>query len=178
MKKIVLFFLSFLFTTTYCVAQQNELGVVIGSYNGLSYKRVVNTKFATLTELGFGLQSTKFIESNRAGGINISIYGNVDLWDIHVNQNFLFNYEISSNIFFYVGGGVTIGYARIFNSPDEFTKGGMNAIIGAEFKLPTAPLGIAFDFRPGYATLMSSSERNVNLSIFDWKLALALRYCF
>lgn len=178
MKKKLLLILFSCLATTFCFAQKNELGVVVGSYNGLSYKRVVNDKFATLTEVGFGLQATKYMDHYSSGGLNISIHGNIDLWDVHINQNFLFNYEISNNLFFYAGGGVTIGYAQEFNYNEEFAKTGINAIVGLEYRLPTAPLGIAFDFRPGYANLTSSSERDVNVSIFDWKLALALRYCF
>lgn len=178
MKKNLLIILFSFLTTAFCFAQKNELGVVVGSYNGLSYKRVVNDKFATLTEVGFGLQATKFSDHYNGGGLNISVHGNIDLWDVHINQNFLFNYEISNNLFLYAGGGVTIGYAQEFNYNEGFAKTGINAIVGLEYRLPTVPLGIAFDFRPGYANLTSSSERDVNVSIFDWKLALALRYCF
>ena len=172
MKKNLLIILFSFLATTFCFAQKNELGVVLGSYNGLSYKRVVNDKFATLTEVGFGLQATKFSDHYNGGGLNISVHGNIDLWDVHINQNFLFNYEISNNLFLYAG------YAQEFNYNEGFAKTGINAIVGLEYRLPTVPLGIAFDFRPGYANLTSSSERDVNVSIFDWKLALALRYCF
>lgn len=156
-------------------AQNNELGIVAGSYNGFSYKRIFNDKFATLSEIGFGFQRTKVSSNGSIGGIHFTVHGTTDLWDIHINQNFLFNYEIINSMYLYLGGGFSVGYASPFNSEADFAKLGFNAIAGVEYRIPSTPLGVAFDFRPGYAGLLSD---NSNASIFDWKLALALRYCF
>ena len=91
------------------------------------------------------------------------------------------------------------------NSP-VYGKIGVNAIVGMEYQFSNVPLALAFDFRPGYGCFFrkekfsevgywepeeydwdlegyywgnySNSSATLSDHCFDWKLALALRYCF
>ena len=169
MKKIILC-LIVMGLSVGAFAQNNEFGVVIGGFNGLSYKRIVNDKFAIQTDLGVGLQATAFNIEGIAGSSN--------LFDFVINPNLLYNRELKSNIYAFLGVGVNFGLAQELNVPQiTYGKFGVNAMAGFGLKSQKLPVSISLDFCPGYAMLFNTNfDSNVN--IFDWHLALSARYCF
>ena len=94
MKKIILC-LIVMGVSVGAFAQNNEFGVVVGGFNGLSYKRIVNENFAIQTDLAVGFQRTVF---NLEG-----ITGPTDLFDFVLNPNFLFNKELNSGFYAFAG---------------------------------------------------------------------------
>ena len=169
MKKIILCLIA-MGLSVGAFAQNNEFGVMVGGFNGLSYKRIVNEKFAIQTDLGVGLQATAF---------NIDgIAGSTHLFDFVINPNFLYNKELKSNIYAFLGMGINLGLAQELNIPEiTYGKFGVNAMAGFGFKVQKLPLSISLDFRPGYAMLFNSNFDSL-INIFDWHLALGARYCF
>ena len=175
MKKIILC-LIVMGMSVGAFAQNNEFGVVIGGFNGLSYKRIVSEKFAIQTDLGVGFQRS--IVDILGDSELYSMQG--DWFDFVLNPNFLYNKELSHGIYAFVGGGASVGLAQgLYASPNPITFGkfGLNAMIGAGYKLADLPLTFALDFRPGYAMLLNVKTETL-LSIFDWHLAASVRYCF
>lgn len=156
-------------------SQNNELGVVVGSFNGFSYKRIVSNSFATLSEIGFPFYKSPCLIQD--GDLNKVANGTMSLWGFELDQNFLFNRQFENQWTFFVGGGVSVGMVVDYYTYDVFAKTGVNAIVGCEYAFSNVPLGISLDFRPGYGT-MYFPENVLLVSLFDWKLALSLRYCF
>jgi hypothetical protein len=88
----------------------------------------------------------------------------------------------SSNWFWFVGGGVSLGHQYVGANG----KFGTNVIIGLEYVFKK-PIAIQIEFRPGYAMLYNSTgeiemvwfqtEKNP-WSHFDWLVGFTLRYTF
>ena len=101
------------------------------------------------------------------------------------NINFIYQKKLkekeNSNLFWFMGGGVSLGFTFIGNA-----KFGTNAIMGLEYVFLKKPLAIQMDLRPGYGILFSSYSRingdwipNKNpWSHFDWYLGWTFRYTF
>lgn len=83
MKKIILC-LMVLGLSVGAFAQNNEVGFVVGGFNGLSYKKVMCENFAIQTDLAVGFQHTVFNIEN--------VVGSTNLFDFVLNPNFLRNY--------------------------------------------------------------------------------------
>lgn len=76
----------------------------------------------------------------------------------------------------YVGGGLSIGGVLTRGTGGGF-KMGFNAIGGIEINMTNAPIAVSFDFRPGYGFMVYSMSGMVGLQhVFDWQLALGVRY--
>lgn len=157
-------------------AQDQEVGLVVGGFNGLSYKKMMSENFAIQTDLAVGFQRTSI---DWLGDSEL-ITATADLFDFVINPNFLYNKELKHGIYVFAGGGASVGLAQglpASYNPITFGKFGLNAMIGAGYKLADLPLTFALDFRPGYAMLLNVKTETL-LSIFDWHLAASVRYCF
>lgn len=175
MKKIILC-LMVLGLSVGAFAQNNEVGLVVGGFNGLSYKKMMSENFAIQTDLAVGFQRTSI---DWLGDSEL-ITTTGDLLDFVINPNFLYNKELKYGIYAFAGGGASVGLAQGLHasaSPITFGKFGLNGMIGAGYKLADLPLTFALDFRPGYAMLLNVKTETL-LSIFDWHLAASVRYCF
>ena len=173
MKKLFLGILSILFTTG-LFAQQQEFGIVAGGLNGLSYKRIMSETFAIQTDLAVGFQRTSVMEDAYYDYMTATI----DVFDFALNANFLYNKEIQNGLYAFVGGGPNIGLVQgLPYSNVTFGKFGANAMLGAGYKMSNIPLTFSLDFRPGYAFLLNYRYETI-LHMFDWHLALGVRYCF
>ena len=175
MKKIILC-LMVLGLSVGAFAQNNEVGLLVGGLNGLSYKKMMSENFAIQTDLAVGFQRT----SIDGLGDSELITATADLFDFVINPNFLYNKELKHGIYAFAGGGASVGLAQGLPTgynPITFGKFGLNAMIGAGYKLADLPLTFALDFRPGYAMLLNVKTETL-LSIFDWHLAASVRYCF
>ena len=76
----------------------------------------------------------------------------------------------------YVGGGLSLG-AMITHGTGAGGKFGLNAIGGIEINMSNAPIAVSFDFRPGYGVLFYSMSGTIGIQhVFDWQLALGVRY--
>ena len=173
MKKLFLGILSLLFTAG-LFAQQQEFGIVAGGLNGLSYKRIMSETFAIQTDLAVGFQRTAAMEQLYGG----NIFGTIDIFDFALNANFLYNKELQNGLYAFAGGGPNLGLVQgLVHSPITFGKFGANAMIGAGYKMSNLPLSFTLDFRPGSAFLLNYEYERI-LHMFDWHLALGVRYCF
>ena len=176
MKKII-FSLLCVAVSMGTFAQNQEVGLVVGGFNGLSYKKMMSENFAIQTDLAIGFQRTIIDVGHNALG-NI-LYG-YDLFDFVINPNFLYNKELKHGIYVFAGGGASVGLAQELYegySADRSGKFGVNGMIGAGYKLADLPLTFALDFRPGYAMLPLIRHKKI-IHAFDWHLAASLRYCF
>lgn len=194
MKKITITLLAVLFITTAANAQsayKHSAGINVGSLEGVSYKTMLSDHFAISTDLG-----VKFTVSPTKGSINISPQ------TFELNPNFMYQSALKSNISFFAGGGVSLGYCWTMLSGNlgklaaafsdvRFNAGkfGINAIAGLEYKF-NGPWAISFDFRPGYGMifykdayynyddiLVVSTKADL-VHYFDWGLNLGIRYIF
>ena len=175
MKKIILCFMV-LGLSLGAFAQNNELGLLVGGLDGLTYKKMMSENFAIQTDLAVGFQRTSI---DWLGDSEL-ITATADLFDFVINPNFLYNKELKYGIYAFAGGGASVGLAQgLHASPNPITFGkfGLNAMIGAGYKFADLPLTFALDFRPGYAMLLNVKTETL-LSIFDWHLAASVRYCF
>ena len=173
MKKLFLGILSLLFTVG-LFAQQQEFGIVAGGLNGLSYKRIMSETFAIQTDLAVGFQRTSVMEDAYYDYMTATI----DVFDFALNANFLYNKEIQNGLYAFVGGGPNIGLVQgLPYSNVTFGKFGANAMLGAGYKMSNIPLTFSLDFRPGYAFLLNYRYETI-LHMFDWHLAIGVRYCF
>jgi hypothetical protein len=173
MKKIILCAMSLLFAIG-AFAQTQEFGVVVGGLNGLSYKKIMSENFAIQTDLAIGFQRTVAMEDAYYDYATWRI----DIFDFMLNPNFLYNKELTDGLYAFIGGGPNIGLVQGLPSSNvTFGKFGANAMLGAGYKLSNFPLTFSFDFRPGYAFLLNYRYETI-LHMFDWHLALGVRYCF
>ncbi len=120
----------------------------------------------------------------------------VSRWDFIANPNLVYQGAIAKGFSWFAGGGLSMGMVSGFavsmdgvratynaTRDDLMGKFGLNALTGVEYKFPAAPVVMGVDFRPGYGLdFKTEKEQGVTTSIsehyFDWKLALAVRYCF
>lgn len=151
-------------------AQSNELGIIAGGMNGVSYKKIMSETFAIQTDLTVGFQRTV------VGDAYIDASG--DFLDFTLNPNFLYNKTLDGKLYAFAGGGASMGLAHVLQNPTPvFGKFGVNAMMGFGYKFTNTPLSIALDFRPGYAMLLNIGWEALFHS-FDWHLGLSARYCF
>ena len=117
-------------------------------------------------------------------GVHYLAYGSLEQ-----NTNVMYQKKIKeikkSDLFWFVGGGVNIGYA--FAMEHTCGKMGANAIVGLEFVFKKKPLSIQMDLRPGYGRLfhiyhtfpyMPGGGPGITWHHFDWMAGFTLRYTF
>ncbi len=127
MKKIILCFMV-LGLSLGAFAQNNELGLLVGGLDGLTYKKMMSENFAIQTDLAVGFQRTSI---DWLGDSEL-ITATADLFDFVINPNFLYNKELKHGIYAFAGGGVSVGLAQgLHASPNPITFGkfGLNAMI-------------------------------------------------
>ena len=174
MKKVLFSFLVLIFATT-SMAQNQEIGLVVGGLNGLSYKKHMTENFAIQTDLAVGFQRTDF--GIIGDGDFIPLH--VDMFDFMLNPNFLYHKDLKYGIYAEFGGGVSAGLMQTLHTikPATLGKFGINAFAGVGYKMDNLPLAFGLDFRPGYA-MSINVPMELLLNQFDWHLAASVRYCF
>ena len=182
MKKIILLIsMAFIATGSLFAQDYNQsVGLVVGSLNGLSYKKFIKENVAVQTDLAFGLVATR--ASVYHGGEYLGS-GGEHFWTFQLQPNLYYQKNVFNtdwgNIAALVGGGMSLGYAEEFGSDLSMGKWGVNAIAGVEFILNNSPITVGLDFRPGYGLLFTSQSYGIlTAHIFDWTLAASVRYCF
>jgi len=156
------------------MAQQHEIGAIVGGLNGLSYKYWFNDNVAVQADLAVGLTAAPMWGQTAAG---TAPAGTIGIFDVTLNPNLAYHFPLTRRMFLYTGGGVGLGMMSLIKNPNNITgKFGVNALCGIEFQAKNAPVAVAFDFRPGYGLGFTDSSINF-LHFFDWKLGLAVRYC-
>ena len=214
MKKIISIFISLtIATTVWAVGYQQSVGLMVGNFTGFSYKLFLTDKVALQSDLGVGIQGTAggiggtvfkdgvplaLYKYETLKGITISIY------DFVINENVLYQVPIKkTNISYILGAGMSLGFGSPYKmtsnglsnwqteedgtnsgNPEICFKYGMNVYIGAEYKVPDAPITFGADFRPGYGLLATHHDLGGDMSesiqyhFFDWRLTVSMRYCF
>ena len=167
MKKVFTLFAAVMLSVSAAFAQF-EIGGIVGGLNGVSAKYWFNNNMALQGDLAVGLTQAA------ADG------GSFGMWDFTLNPNFLYHFDVASGLKVYTGGGVNIGMASPlgyygYGGYGTYIAGkfGINANVGLAYEIPSVPLVLAFDFRPGYGMLFTNQYGG---SFFDWKLAFAVRY--
>ena len=179
MKKILVAVVVALFSIN--AMAQHEIGAIVGGMNGASYKYWFNDALALQADLAVGLteaywsQTTNGVTTSRSDG----------MWDFVLNPNALYHWDLPvSNLKIYAGGGLSIGLYDMLKKPQgESTKVagkfGINAAAGLAYDFDAVPLVLAFDFRPGYGLGFGKEQGGNDMfttHMFDWKIAVALRY--
>ena len=174
MKKVLFSFLA-LFWAMGAMAQNQEIGLVVGGLNGLSYKKHMSENFAIQTDLAVGVQRTDLDIIGDGDFIPLP----VDMFDFVLNPNFLYHKDLKYGIYAEFGGGLSAGLMQTLYTINPMTLGkfGLNAYAGVGYKMNNLPLAFGLDFRPGYA-LDINVPYELLLHQFDWHLAASVRYCF
>ncbi|MCR5554366.1 MAG: hypothetical protein K6F29_02410 [Bacteroidales bacterium] len=175
MKKVLLIVVFAILASGSAMAQyKHSIGGVVGSMNGFSYKVMATNNFAISVDLGVKLTEGAFDRYSAS------------VFDLEVNPNFMYEANATGGLYWFVGGGFSLGYGS-FNYAGWRTdcgKFGLNAIGGLEYKFGI-PLTLQFDFRPGFGLLFYerpqywlNGDIYRNPDYFDWGLNLSLRYAF
>ncbi len=174
MKKLFFSLVVLIFATT-SMAQNQEIGLVVGGLNGLSYKKHMTEHFAIQTDLAVGFQSTQLGIMGDGDYIPLQ----ADIFDFILNPNFLYHKDLKHGIYAEFGGGVSAGLMQTLHTINPATLGkfGINAFAGVGYKMDNLPLAFGLDFRPGYA-MSINVPMELLLNQFDWHLAASVRYCF
>ena len=172
MKRIFIILAAVVITTG--MKAQDEIGIIAGGINGLSYKHWFSEKVAIQTDLAVGLTAAPM--GIYAYGKQM-ISGTKSLYDFTLNPNLLGHLSIIPNLQFYGGPGVNLGLmSDLHNTNPDLIMGkfGINGVLGLAYDLPLVVL--ALDFRPGYG--LGFRDANLLAHFFDWKVGLAVRYRF
>ena len=195
MKKTLLAVVVALFSIN--AMAQHEIGVVVGSLDGVSYKYWFNDALALQTDLAFGITKgagNEYSQGKKQWDQTIS----ASIWDFSIRPNVLYHWGLPANFKIYTGGGISFGMEKLMSITYKgytygiygnssynklYGKFGVNALVGASYDLQAIPLVFALDFRPGYGLGFRGKE-TVNgyeiaahhFSYFDWSIAFAVRY--
>ena len=104
MKKLFFSLVVLVFATT-GMAQNQEIGLVVGGLNGLSYKKHMSENFAIQTDLAVGFQRTQLGLMGDGDYIPLQ----ADIFDFMLNPNFLYHKDLKYGIYAEFGGGVSAG---------------------------------------------------------------------
>ena len=174
MKKLFFSLVVLVFATT-GMAQNQEIGLVVGGLNGLSYKKHMSENFAIQTDLAVGFQRTQLGLMGDGDYIPLQ----ADIFDFIFNPNFLYHKNLKYGIYAELGGGVSAGLMQTLQTINPATLGkfGINAMAAVGYKMDKLPLVFGLDFRPGYA-MSINVPMELLFNQFDWHLAASVRYCF
>ena len=174
MKKLFFSLVALIFATA-SMAQNHEIGLVVGGLNGLSYKQHMTKNFAIQADLAVGFQSTQLGIMGDGDYIPLQ----ADIFDFMLNPNFLYHKDLKYGIYAEFGGGVSAGLMQTLHTINPATLGkfGINAMAAVGYKMDKLPLAFGLDFRPGYA-MSINVPMELLLNQFDWHLAASVRYCF
>ncbi len=126
----------------------NQLGIIGGLHNGLSYKGyLVDKHFAFSADAAYDVYFKSF----------------------DVLTNFMYKGQVyggtTGNLYLYVGGGVSLGASLAtlehqVQFPTDYAPEdavplcmGLNAIVGVEWFFTHLPLSLSLDYRPGSKTM-------------------------
>lgn len=128
MKKILLLAVAALASLgAFAQNYEHSAGVVVGNLNGLSYKHFISDELAIQADLGFGIVSTsgsavwskKTSLSGNEASTKTKLQSQANLWTFQIAPNFIWQKNIASmdwaNLDFFVGGGISLGYAKLTN---------------------------------------------------------------
>lgn len=181
--KLIVATLALIFATTFAAQAQapykNGFGVSVGNMQAPTFKTFGGNHFAFQLDLG-----TKIVCTNGRYSKHLSFEG-LDIWDLELNPNFMFEGRLGGGLYGFVGLGASIGYSwsgisyntgwfGIHHSRADLGKCGANGIFGLEYKFK-APVALQFDFRPGYGCLFA---KHTDVHYFDWGLNFGVRYTF
>lgn len=183
MKKIFSIFVA-LFLLGGTIRAQHEVGIIAGGLNGLTYKYWIGEYMALQTDVGIGLYkavgATYMKSPNSASSSSGSGSDTYDVYDFTFNPNFAGYIPIWDDLAFYAGCGTSIGFVSEMDNTDSdyfLGKWGVNALTGIEYAIAEFPLSIALDFRPGFSLAWQKrGSYTQHVTMFDWKLAIAVRY--
>ena len=209
MKKILLFVVALgVASASFAADYQKSAGLLVGNLTGFSYKHFITENLAVQSDLGVGVLATAagIGVTVHMDGLSASAFESLkgytlSVYDFGINENVLYQQSIKGSNFSYVlGGGLSLGFAAPYKMTGEgysnwlvgtekgnaepMFKCGVNAYVGAEYKMPDAPITFGVDFRPGYGLLAVSHHSDGDLSesvqyhYLDWHLSLSMRYCF
>ncbi len=201
MKKFSFLFVALMACSLVANAQfsNHSAGIVVGSFEGVSYKGFFTENWALQVDLGYKVVGTgagTYSYSEKGEGYSYKGSGsteeNMKLWTLELNPNAIYQDAITELSFgslsWFAGAGVSIGFGKWGYSgypygPEISGKFGINAIGGVELGLNAVPITIGIDFRPGYGLGFDSEKEDgwkysETLSYFDWALAVSARYCF
>ena len=173
MKKIFTVLAAALMMTVNASAQ-HEIGGIVGGLMGASYKYWFNDNLALQADLAVGL--------TQAAGNESGFSWNTGMYDLTINPNALYHFQLPANFKIYTGGGINFGMVNYLNGGTSETamgKFGINAVAGVSYDIQAVPLVLAFDFRPGYGLGFWGEKDwtpSGTLNFFDWKIAFAVRY--
>lgn len=140
MKKILLLAVAALASLgAFAQDYTHSAGLVVGNLNGLSYKYFISDELAIQADLGFGIISTSgsYASSNEVsyskdGYSSISkekgtLNFKANLWAFQLAPNFIWQRNFASfdwaSLDFFVGGGITLGYAQLTKATATSYKG-------------------------------------------------------
>ena len=156
------------------IKASDEIGVVVGGMNGLSYKHWFSKKIALQVDAAVGLTAAP-------GGIYYRGYkmqgGTNPQYDFTVNPNIAFHHPLTENFKFYYGVGANFGLVSDLHNVNPnliMGKFGLNTMLGLAYYINK--VSFSLDFRPGYGLAFYNSQ-SPHFSFFDWKIGLAIRYC-
>ena len=176
MKKVFTLFAAVMLSVSAAFAQF-EIGGIVGGMNGLSTKYWLNSSMAIQADLSVGLTAAyagMYYQGNKFGE------GELDHFDFMLNPNFLYHFDVASGLKVYTGGGCGIGMMGSLvtyygQRGGVLGKFGLNAVVGLAYEVPSVPLVLAFDFRPGYGLGFATAD-DAHYSMFDWHMGFAVRY--
>lgn len=159
--------------TANCQTPYNfSIGGVVGATNGVTFKMAPTKHFSAQLDLGYRLIDLAY---NR--------------YSLALNPNLMYEGYINQNWNWFVGGGLSIGFARYnyriynytndayyYNYHTDFLLG-INAIGGAEYTFSNIPLTLQADVRPGF--VLFCNHHYEPLGKFDFSfLNFSARYSF
>ncbi|MCQ2285547.1 MAG: hypothetical protein MJZ76_01575 [Bacteroidales bacterium] len=150
------------FTNTVCAQApyKQSIGITAGNMQAVSYKVFFTDHLALQADLG-----TKIT-------LATGDLWNWPVWTVELNPNLMYEGSIIPGLFWFAGGGVSLGYCWNITNLGKF---GVNAIGGLEYKFGNIPLTLQFDFRPGYGLLFNTYG---TANYFDWGINAGVRYTF
>lgn len=140
MKKILLLAVAALASLgAFAQNYEHSAGVVVGNLNGLSYKHFISDELAIQADLGFGIVSTsgssvlseeltiKRYGAEVVGKEKVKLNIKASFWSFQIAPNFIWQKNIASmdwaNLDFFVGGGISLGYAKVSKAEVVSGKG-------------------------------------------------------
>jgi hypothetical protein len=169
MRKCIL--IAFGLLTCLTVAAQNinkTSGIRLGHTAGLTYKKFFDPQSAI-----------EFTLSGRRDGLQITgmMLNHVPI-DINFNDQFHLYYGLGAHLGIERYEGYRKELSVIDPSGYIYTRNnyfamGIDAMIGAEYRLPTLPLTVAIDLKPYFNFV---GLRHTNL--YFWDLAISVKYIF
>lgn len=197
MKKLLLFIVCMLNAMLVSTREyQHSFGVVVGSYNGLSYKGYVRSSEHFMVQMDLAVQvgitpDGTFISHTPNSTTNTTLYATT-YYSFVASPNLMYQGKVahigSGTLNWFAGGGIELGIlwggngiVPVYGDGSKpWGKINEHVIAGMEYRFGGIPLNLGFDFRPGIGEGFYTYNENkaFNTFFFDWGLNLAVRYQF